>query len=439
MANQPEVQVSRLLDERGLSSFQIKLLVWSFFIVLIDGYDIAAIAFAAPHLVRTWGVAPGALGPVFSASLVGILFGSAIFGWVGDRHGRKAALVGSNLWFGIFTLAAAYASNLDQMFWLRLLAGLGIGGVIPNVVAVNAESAPRHLRATLAIIAVGCVPIGGAIPGFVAAALVPTYGWPILFQIGGIVPILIGVAAQFGLPESIKYMALHERHRPRMEALITAIRPDFEVPANARFVIEDEKQFPGFNPAYLFRQGLALITPLLWLLFALNLMGYFFLLSWTPTLMAVLKLPPSIGAMAGAMIQVGGTIGSLVLARWFQRHQFLAIAIVFVVAVPVVASIGYAGLTSTPALAIATFCAGFCVLGIQTGINVVGALVYPTSLRANGSGWELGIGRIGSIVGPLLGALFVGMSVEKLYVWSALPFAAGAVVCFAIYRFNEHL
>ena len=114
---------------------------------------------------------PGSLGPVFSASLVGILFGSALFGWVGDRYGRKAALVWSNLLFGVFTLAAAYSTNLDQMFWLRLLAGLGIGGVIPNVVAINAESAPRKLRATLAIIAVGCVPIGGAIPGFVTAAL----------------------------------------------------------------------------------------------------------------------------------------------------------------------------------------------------------------------------------------------------------------------------
>jgi AAHS family 4-hydroxybenzoate transporter-like MFS transporter len=152
MTDQPVVQVSRLLDERGLSSFQIKLIVWSFFIVLIDGYDIAAIAFAAPHLVRSWGVAPSALGPVFSASLVGILFGSAIFGWVGDHFGRKAALVSSNLLFGVFTLAAAYSTSLDQMFWLRLLAGLGIGGVIPNVVAINAESAPRKLRATLAII-----------------------------------------------------------------------------------------------------------------------------------------------------------------------------------------------------------------------------------------------------------------------------------------------
>ena len=112
----------------------------------------------------------GGLGPVFSASLIGILFGSALFGWVGDRYGRKAALVGSNLLFGVFTLAAAYSTNLDQMFWLRLLAGLGIGGVIPNVVAINAESAPRKLRATLAIIAVGCVPLGGAIPGFVTAA-----------------------------------------------------------------------------------------------------------------------------------------------------------------------------------------------------------------------------------------------------------------------------
>src|SRR6266446_8529105 len=99
MSNQPEVQVSRLLDERGLSSFQIKLLIWSFFIVLIDGYDIAAIAFAAPHLVREWGLKPGALGPVFSASLIGILFGSAAFGWIGDRYGRKTALIASNLLF----------------------------------------------------------------------------------------------------------------------------------------------------------------------------------------------------------------------------------------------------------------------------------------------------------------------------------------------------
>jgi AAHS family 4-hydroxybenzoate transporter-like MFS transporter len=322
------------------------------------------------------------------------------------------------------------------MFWLRLIAGIGIGGVIPNVVAINAESAPRKLRATLAIIAVGCVPLGGAIPGIISAVLVPTHGWPILFQVGGIAPIIIGVAAIFGLPESIKYMALHENQRRHMEKTIAEIRPDFKVPPNARFVIEDEQQFPGFSPAYLFRQGLQVITPLLWLVFALNLMGFFFLLSWTPTLMTALKLAPSTAALAGTSIQVGGTVGSLLLCGWLQRKRFFAIAIMFVLAVPVVGSIGFAGLTSQAALLIATFFAGFLVLGIQSGVNVVGAMIYPTSLRSNGSGWQLGLRRIGSIVGPMLGAQLVGLPVQNLYMWSAVPFALGAVVCFIVHRLN---
>jgi AAHS family 4-hydroxybenzoate transporter-like MFS transporter len=436
MAGEPEVQVSRLLDERGLSSFQIKVLVWSILIALIDGYDIGAIAFAAPHLVASWGIPRSALGPVLTASNIGALFGSAIFGWIGDRYGRKAALISANLLFGVLTFAAAYSTDLTQVFWLRLIAGFGLGGVIPNMVALNAESAPRHLRATLAIIAVGCVPMGGAFAGFVSAALVPQYGWPILFHIGGIVPIVIALAAIVGLPESIKYMALHESQRRRMERLIAAIRPDLKVTANARFIIEDEQQSPASNPVYLFRNGLWLITPLLWLLFSLNLMGYFFLISWTPTLLAAAKLSQATAALAGALFQVGGTVGALILCWWLQRHRFFAIAILFVLAIPVVASIGYAGLTSAAALLTATFFGGFLVLGIQSGINVAGALIYPTSLRADGLGWELGLGRLGSIIGPLLGALFVGLSVEKLYVWSALPFAAGAIVCFAIHRLN---
>jgi MFS transporter, AAHS family, 4-hydroxybenzoate transporter len=436
MADQQVVQVSRLLDERGLSFFHIKLLVWSMFIVFIDGYDIGAIAFAAPSLVKSFGVAPKALGPVFSASLAGILFGSGVFGWVGDRFGRRTALIGSMLLFGVFTWSAAYSTSLKEMFWLRLFAGVGIGGVIPNIVAINIESAPNNLRATLALVAVGCVPIGGAIPGFVAATLVPHYGWQILFFIGGIAPIVIALTALVGMPESIKYMVLHKSQRRNLEKLIARIHPDFEVPANARFVVEDERQFPGFNPIYLFRDGLALITPLLWLLFALNLMGYFFLASWTPTLLAAAQLPPTTAALAGAMLQVGGTVGALSLCGWLERHRFFAITILLVIAVPVVASIGYAGVTSRAAVMIAAFFAGCCVLGIQSGINVAGALVYPTSLRANGSGWQLGIGRVGSIVGPLVGALFVGLPVQQLYLWSALPFGLGAIICFAIHRLD---
>jgi MFS transporter, AAHS family, 4-hydroxybenzoate transporter len=437
MAAATEVQVSQFLDEHGVGSFQIKLIFWTILIAMIDGYDIGAVAFAAPHLIQEWHVAPKELGLVLSASNIGVLFGSQIFGWVGDRYGRKTALIICNLLFGVFTFIAAYSTNLTEMTLLRLIAGLGIGGVIPNVVAINAESAPRNMRATLAIIAVGTVPLGGAVAGLVSATLVAAHGWQILFYIGGIIPIVAALAAIMGLPESIKFMALHESQRGKMEALIAAIRPGFKVPPNARFVIEDEEQSPSSSPVHLFGNGLAAITPLTWLIFALNLMGYFFLISWTPTLMTAAHATPQVAALSGAALQVGGTVGALALCFWLQRYRFIAVAVLFVIAVPMVGSIGYAGLTSTTALLIAAFFAGAIVLGIQSGINVVGALIYPTSLRANGSGWQLGIGRIGAIIGPFLGALFVGLPVEQLYMWSALPFAAGAVVTFIIYLLNK--
>jgi AAHS family 4-hydroxybenzoate transporter-like MFS transporter len=437
MAGEPEVQVSRLLDERGLSPYQIRLTAWAILLSLIDGYDIGAIAFAAPHLVASWGVERGALGPVLSANNIGVLFGSALFGWIGDRYGRKTALIAANLVFGALTFAAAYSTDLTQLFWLRLFAGLGIGGVIPNLVAICTESAPRNLRATLPIVAVGCVPLGGTCAGLVSVFLVPHYGWPILFLIGGLMPIVIALAAIFNLPESIKYLALHDSQHAKMVKLIETLRPGFTVPAKARFVIEDERQMPSSNPVYLFQHGLWLITPLTWLLFALNLMGYFFLSGWTPTLLTAAKMPPATAALAAAALQLGGTAGALSLCWWLQRHRFLAISLLLVLAVPVVGSIGFAGLTSEAVLLTATFFAGFIVLGVQIGINVVGAMLYPTSLRANGSGWQLGLGRFGSIVGPLAGALFVGIPVQQLYMWSALPFALGTVVCFAIYVLNK--
>jgi MFS transporter, AAHS family, 4-hydroxybenzoate transporter len=438
MAGEPEVQVSHLLDEHGLGAFQIKLILWSALIAFIDGYDIGAIAFAAPHLIQEWHVEPKSLGLVLTASNFGVLFGSQIFGWIGDRYGRKTALIAANILFGVFTYWAAYSTNLTELFWLRSIAGLGIGGVIPNVVAINAESAPRNQRATLAIIAAGMVPIGGALSGFAAAAFIPHYGWPILFKIGGIAPVLFAIIAIFGLPESIKYMALHESQRRKLERLIAAIRPGYQVPPNARFVIEDEKQFPSSNPRYLFHNGLQVITPLTWLMFILNLMGYFFLISWTPTLLvAAAKASHTVAALTGAGLQVGGTVGSLLLCWWLQRQRFLAIAILFLIAVPVVGSIGYAGLTSTTALVSVAFLAGAVVLGIQSGINVVGAMIYPTSLRANGSGWQLGLGRFGAIIGPLAGTWLVGIPIQQMYLFAAIPFALGAVVTFIIYVLNK--
>src|SRR5262249_59196961 len=176
MAAAADVQVSHFLDEHGVGAFQIKLIVWSALIAFIDGYDIGAIAFAVPSLIKEWHVAPKDLGIVLSASNLGVLFGSQIFRWIGDRYGRKTALISANLLFRVLTFAAAYSTNLAELSWLRFFAGLGIGRVIPTIVAINAESAPRKARATLAIIATGMVPPRGAPAGFARAAPGPAHG-----------------------------------------------------------------------------------------------------------------------------------------------------------------------------------------------------------------------------------------------------------------------
>ena len=381
-----------------------------------------AIAFAAPHLVSAWGVAPGALGPVFSASLVGILFGSAIFGWVGDRYGRKAALIGSNLLFGVFTLAAAYATNLEQMFWLRLFAGLGIGGVIPERrchqrrirAASSAGDAGDHCgrlrpdrrrHSRLCDARLSCRHTVGRSCFRSAASCRSSSG-----------------LRRFSVCRNRSNTWRCTRASAAgWKRSIAAIRPDFKVPPERALRDRGREAISRVSIRPIcFAKDLALITPLLWLLFALNLMGYFFLLSWTPTLMTAAKLPPATARARRRRASGRRHRRLAALCGWLQRHRFLAIAIMFVLAVPVVGAIGFAGLTSQAALLTATFFAGFLVLGIQSGINVVGAMIYPTSLRANGSGWQLGIGRIGSIVGPLVGAVFVGLPVQHaLYVVGA--------------------
>ncbi len=437
MQDRQEIRVSQLLDDYGVSSFHIKLIVWTVLIVLVDGYDIGCIAFAAPELLKAWHANPGQLGPVLGSALIGILFGSALFGWIGDRYGRKAAMIGSLLTFGVFTLLGVWATSLYQMFWLRLLAGIGIGGIVPNVVAINAESAPRRLRGTLALIAVGFVPLGAAFAGLVSWLFVAKFGWQILFWVGGLAPIALALVAIIGMPESIKFMALREAQWPRLQALLKSVYPQATIPGNVRFVIEDEKQYPGFNPAHLFKDGLAIITPLVWLVFALNLMAYFFLLSWTPTLLTNAHLPRESAALATTLLQIGGTVGALLMCNWINRQGFLAISLLFLLSVPVVGSIGFTGISSEPALMISAFFAGFFVLGIQSGLNVIGALIYSTSLRANGSGWELGLGRLGSLLGPLLGGLFVALPVQQLYMWSAVPLLVAALLCFIVDRLNR--
>jgi len=406
MASAPTIDVARIIDDRRLDGFTWSVLIWSFIIIIFDGYDISAIAASAPLLVKQWGLAnPGVfLGTVISASLLGMLFGAPILGYLGDGMGRRTATIVSSLIFGIFTLACAWANDLETMRILRIFAGVGIGGMMPNLIALNAEYAPRRVRATLIIVMFCGVTLGGAFPGFAAVYLAPTYGWQVIYVIGGVLPIVLAGLAFFVLPESLKYLVVHDK-RAAVEKLVKRLAPSASISPATRFVIADEgKTTKSLSPVKLFKGGLVFITPLLWLCFCMNLMGFYFLAGGLPTILRNTHvLTPADAQFSAVLIQIGGTVGGLLLARPMDKKGFLPVTVLFALAVPAIAGIGYFSQTSTTMVMISAFAAGFAVLGVQFGLNAASGMIYPTAVRSNGSGWAFGIGRFGSFLGPVLG------------------------------------
>ncbi len=441
MSATPAVNVSSIIDDRPISSFNIKILAWCMFVLIFDGYDIGVLAFAAPDLIKAWNVTDRAsLGPVFSASILGILFGSILFGYIGDRFGRRTAIITSCITFGVTTLAVCFVTSMNELFYLRLLTGFGLGGLFPNVAALSSEYAPKKYRATLVIISFTGVTLGVAIPGLVHTWLVPHFGWQVLFLIGGMGPLVVAAVCYFGLPESAKFLAIHRHRWDELRKLVRQLQPNLNVSSNTEFVVAESKKYSGISPVNLFRDGLAPITALLWLCFATNLMGYFFLISWLPTVLQGAKLSASDATTTTMLLQIGGVIGGWALCRPMDRIGALPIALLFVVAVIMVAAIGTAGQHSLLTLQVVVFFAGFSVLALQFGLDAISAIIYPTSIRSVGSGWAFAVGRVGSVVGPIVGGALVArnLPMNQLFMIAAIPFAVGTIgAVILIFAYNR--
>jgi AAHS family 4-hydroxybenzoate transporter-like MFS transporter len=209
-------------------------------------------------------------------------------------------------------------------------------------------------------------------------------------------------------------------------------------PESVRYVVQVGEKLPF---RYLFSGKLAVMTPLLWLLFVVNLMAYFFLVSWMPTLLASTSIP-SQAAFATAVLQVGGFVGALGIALPLDRRGMVPVVALFVLAVPIVGAIGYVAHQSVFELMTVVALAGFCTLGTQFGLNAISAIIYPTALRSTGSGACFGVGRVGAILGPVIGGRLIDMKlpVEDLYMIATIPFVIGAVAAFILMpMFNERM
>ena len=432
MEDQQTINITRLVDEQRINLFGLGIIFISFLVMFSDGYALAAAAYAAPLIVRQWHLNRAVMGPVFSASLFGMLFGAPILGYLGDRFGRKGAIIFGCLLYGISSLAIVESHTLHQLIALRFISGIGLGGLPPNTIALNAEFAPKRARATMIVFMFMGITVGGILPGAVTAYL-PRYGWQGLFFIGGVFPIAVALAAFFFLPESIKFLVLRNS-RDKVAKLAKKMLPGISIAPDAKFLI-DEKPRTGFSIRLIFADGRAWMTPLLWIVFFSNLMANFFLNSWMPTLFQDSGLSVRQSALTMTLFYFGGIAGGITISRLLDKRGLAAIGISFLLGCPIVAAIGIPGLSHN-LLIVAVFFTGFCILGNQLGLNAVSGLLYPTAIRSNGIGWANAIGRFGAISGPMIGGWLIGrhLPLQRLFLVPVAPMAVGAVASFALMR-----
>jgi MFS transporter, AAHS family, 4-hydroxybenzoate transporter len=425
------VDVADFIDQQPIGGFQLKLLLSCAAVLFLDGFDTQAIGYVAPALAKEWGLTKSALGPVFSAGLFGLMIGALLFGPLADRIGRKKIIILSTLAFGIGALVTAFVNDANTLLAIRFLTGLGLGGAMPNAIAMTSEFNPRRRRATMVMIMFCGFSIGAALGGLLAAALIPHFGWRSVFVVGGIAPLLLAPVLAVQLPESVRFLALTGRANDRVASLLGFISPKTIFAPGTQFVVH-EPHLPGIPVLHLFRQGRTLVTLLLWVVFFMSLLDIYFLSNWLPTVLNDLGVSVSSSAAIGSMLQVGGVVGTLALGSIIDRFSFRALALVYFMAVFAVGAIGQLG-HSIVFVTMAIFAAGFCIVGGQIAANALAAAFYPTSVRATGVGWALGIGRVGSIVGPLVGGMLLTMKWSTASVFTA---AAAAALCAALAAFS---
>jgi AAHS family 3-hydroxyphenylpropionic acid transporter len=383
--------------------------------VVCEGFDIQSMGLAAPRLGPALHLAPAQLGPVFSASIVGLLIGAVLFGALADRVGRKPVLIASVAVFGLFSLATAFARAYPDLLAIRALAGLGLGGALPNLLALAAEAAAPDHRARLVTRLACGMPTGGVICGLAAAA---APGWREIFYVGGLAPLALAPLIAVAMPESAAFRA---RNAGAASPNASTSPPDLKDPTHFLRV--------------LFGDGRAVSTLLLWIASFASLLALYVLLNWLPTLMGQKGVPKAQASLVSMLFNIGAVIGTLILAGLVEggRRQRniavwyggLGLSLIALARVgPVFAAAGAAG-----------FAAGFFISSVPLPLYGLAPTYYEVAVRGTGVGASVAVGRLGAIVGPLIAAALLAAGAGASGVLLALiPIAAlagGATIALA--------
>jgi AAHS family 4-hydroxybenzoate transporter-like MFS transporter len=435
MAGQHTIDIEKLIDERKLSRFQIFVAALCACALLVDGFDTMAIGYVAPALIKAWHINRAEMTPAFAAGQIGLMVGSLLVGPLADRIGRRPVAILCCVAFGIFSLLTMTVSSIQELVILRFLTGLGLGGAMPNALALTSEYVPSRIRITATMVMFCGFSIGAALGGLVVAKLIAEHGWQVVFLIGGIIPLVFAVVLAFFLPESLRYLAASKKHAKRLAQHVRRIAPDVDPLGDAVYVVADKK-VTGSVVRELFAGGRKRTTLLLWTITFMSLLDLNLLSNWLPTMLHDGGLPIETAATIAIGYQVGGTFGTLLLGRFVDRYPpFLVLIAIYLIAFLSIFFIGPAG-SNNLLLGALVFTAGFCVIGGTGASDALVATCYPTGIRVTGLGWAIGIGRIGAILGPTIGGIALGLdwSTTSFFAVGALPMLGSAVAAAMIHR-----
>ncbi len=429
MAPSRTINVSDIIDVSRFGAFQWSIAIWCALLVTLDGFDNSAINFVAPTIVTEWHIAAPAFGPVFGAGLFGLMLGALGSGPIADRSGRKIVILASTLIFAVFALATTLVRSIDQLYVLRFLTGIGVGGLMPNSIALTAEYAPKRIRATVVAIMFLGFPLGAGAGGFIGAALIPHFGWQAMFVLGGTLPLVLTPVVYFALPESIRFLVNRESRPAEVTTLVNRLSPASALDGSETFVLPEGKPLPGFTAKHLLTQGRAINTALLWLAFFCNLLVIYSIASWLPLLLRDTGVTLATALRLGGMVPWAGIVSTVVLGPLVDRLGATGVVtVLYTLAAGFIFAIGLAGANVSLLAATIVGC-GMCVIGGQSFINVLSAVIYPTSVRSTGVGWALGVGRIGAVVGPVVGGLLLAahITARNLFFTIAVPSLVAAL------------
>ncbi len=366
--------------------------------IIFDCADIQLLGVAVPAMMADWSVARAAFAPVLASGLIGMMIGGALGGVAGDRFGRRVALIGTLLVFGVLTLAVAAVDNLVALGILRFFAGLGFGGTVPNAAALVSEYVPLRHRPFAVTLAIVCVPIGGALAAIVAGQVLPAYGWRVLFAIGGLMPLLVALLMYAALPESPRYLARHPARWPELARMLR--RFGHEVPPGAAFV-EPERTVARASLVALFAAGFRGDTIALWSAFAFCLLAVYAGFNWVPAMLTGAGLDASVASAGIAAFNLGGVAGAiagaLLITRFGSRATILGMALAAVASAGLMSTMRIAAGVDTWPIVVMLGVTGGLINAVQITLYALAAHLYPTAMRATGVGSAASVGRLGAI------------------------------------------